>query len=392
MLQQRRVLHVFRAPAGGLFRHVRDLAAGQSAAGMSVGVVCDSEYNSPELEDHLARLKEICRLGVHRVPMRRLPALSDIRAVRAIRQIAGETEAQILHGHGAKGGAYARLAARQMGRDRPRTVYTPHGGSLHYSRLSVAGAAFLTMEQLLLPDTDLFLFVCRFEYDAFCAKIGQPRRAFSVAHNGVRADEIAPVEPDADAADLLFIGELRHLKGVDVLLAAMAALSERPTLSACIVGAGADRAALEARARRLGLSERVQFVGAMPARKAFRKGKLLVVPSRAESLPYIVLEALAAEVPIVASRVGGIPEILDGHEDLMVPAGKVDSLAAAIDDALNDLDRRRLVARRLSQRVAQRFSVDVMVDTISRSYDRLFTQTAAANAGLTAEPSAAVHS
>ena len=80
-------------------------------------------------------------------------------------------------------------------------------------------------------------------------------------------------------------------------------------LRADIVGDGPDRQRFETQAADLGLGGAVSFTGAMPARTAFARGRLLVVPSRAESLPYVVLEAAAAGMPMIATRVGGIPEI-----------------------------------------------------------------------------------
>ena len=121
------------------------------------------------------------------------------------------------------------------------------------------------------------------------------RAARRVVHNGVAKSEFAPVTTETRATDLVFIGELRALKGVDVLLAAIGLAPARGrTVTATIVGDGPDRAAFEAQAAAAGLAGAVRFVGAKPARWGFALGRLLVVPSRAESLPYIVLEAAAA--------------------------------------------------------------------------------------------------
>ena len=95
-----------------------------------------------------------------------------------------------------------------------------------------------------------------------------------------------------------------------MLIEALAILksSGRP-VTATIVGEGPDDSKLKAQAERRGLAEEVRFVGFRPAREAFAMGRMLVIPSRAESLPYVVLEAAAAGVPIIATEVGGVPEI-----------------------------------------------------------------------------------
>ena len=147
----------------------------------------------------------------------------------------------------------------------------------------------------------------------------RPACATRVIPNGLAPEEFAQAEPAPGAADFLFVGELRRLKGVDVLLRALAQVRARRMVSAVIVGAGPDAAKYTREAAKLGLDGVVTFRGPMPAREAFRLGRTLVVPSRAESLPYIVLEAAAAGLPLLASDVGGIPEIVAGTDTDLLP-------------------------------------------------------------------------
>ncbi len=115
----------------------------------------------------------------------------------------------IIHGHGAKGGLIARVAGRRLG---VPSLYTPHGGSLHYRWQSAVGAAFLATEKYLARIGSGFVFVCDFERDAFSAKVGLAGKPSIVAHNGLWPEEFTPAVPDADATDLLFVGEVRHLR------------------------------------------------------------------------------------------------------------------------------------------------------------------------------------
>src|SRR5262245_31793972 len=205
------ILHVLRAPVGGLFRHVLDLARGQVARGHRVGLIADSTSGGAQAEAALAALSSTLALGLTRIPMSRQVGTADIPAVRHVARRVAESGADVLHGHGAKGGAYARLA-----RARAIRVYTPHGGSLHYRWVTPAGLIYLAAEHVLMRRTDLFLFESAFGRDAFRAKIGEPRAPVRVVHNGVTAPEFDPVVPDPHARDLVFVGELRSLKGVDV--------------------------------------------------------------------------------------------------------------------------------------------------------------------------------
>jgi glycosyltransferase involved in cell wall biosynthesis len=359
------ILHVLRAPVGGLFRHVCDLARGQSARGHRVGIIADAATGGAWANTALAELAPHLVLGVTRFPMARHLGMGDGAAIRHVTQRATDTGADVVHGHGAKGGAYARLARRQHA----VRVYTPHGGSLHYRWNTPAGFLYLTAERLLQRRTDLFLFESQFGRNAFATTIGEPRSLVRVVHNGIADSEFMPVNAPADATDLVFVGELRNLKGVDVLIEAIARLArDGRIVTATIVGEGPDRPAFEAAVAAHALSAAVRFVGAMPSRAAFALGRMLVVPSRAESLPYVVLEAAAAGIPMIATNVGGIPEIFGPDAGDLVPAGDPVALSDAIATALREHGTRHSASLRLQSRVRASFSVDAMTDAVLDGY------------------------
>jgi glycosyltransferase involved in cell wall biosynthesis len=360
-----RILHVMRAPVGGLFRHVLDLARGQVARGHRVGLVADASTGGEHAEASLARLAPDLALGLTRVAMSRQLGPSDIATRAHVARRAAEVAADVVHGHGAKGGAYARLVPSA----RAIRVYTPHGGSLHYAWTSPAGCLYLAAERLLLRRTDLVLFESAYGQAVFTAKVGKVPACARVVHNGVASDEFIPIAPVAHAADLVFVGELRLLKGVDVLIEAVAILSQQgKKLTATMVGDGPDRGRFEAMAAAHGLSHSIDFVGAKPAREAFALGRTLIVPSRAESLPYIVLEAAAAGVPLIATRVGGVGEIFGADASALVPAGDAQALAWAIENAVRDPAVAHATAQRLQARVRASFSADAMTQAVLSAY------------------------
>jgi glycosyltransferase involved in cell wall biosynthesis len=177
------------------------------------------------------------------------------------------------------------------------------------------------------------------------------------------------VPPAPGATDLLYIGELRALKGVDVLIDAIADLrTSGLALTATIVGDGPDRDTLHAQAKARGVSELIRFRDPMPAREAFALGKIMVVPSRGESLPYIVLEAGAAAKPLIATRVGGIPEIFGPEASHLLPAGDVGALAQALKVAVNDPETMRGSARAVQGRIRDVFSIKTMVEAGLAAY------------------------
>jgi glycosyltransferase involved in cell wall biosynthesis len=360
------ILHVLRTPVGGLFRHVLDLARGQIARGHRVGIIADRDSGGPAADAALAAIEPRLGLGLSRTPMRRAPGPWDLPALLHVMRRIGETDADVVHGHGAKGGAFVRLA---FNRGRAIRVYTPHGGSLHYDPGTMSGRLFLGTEKLLVPRGDLVIFESAYSAGIFRKKVGVPASLTRVVHNGVSEAEFAPVETRPDATDLLFIGELRLLKGVDVLIAAIARLhNQGRAVSATVVGAGADRPQFEAEVERYGLSEFVRFAGAMPARQAFALGRTLIVPSRAESLPYIVLEAAAAGKPQIATSVGGIPEIFGAQSSRLVPPDDAGAIARAIAHTLDDPAEAERLSASLRERVANSFTIDSMVEGVLAGY------------------------
>ena len=126
---------------------------------------------------------------------------------------------------------------------------------------------------------------------------------------------------------------------------------------------------LDERARRLGVADFVSFPGPMPIRDAMALGKILVVPSRAESMPYVVLEAAAARMPMIATNVGGIPEIYGPFGDRLGPAGDPEDLGRRISAMLDlSADQRDDDAGDLAFHVAEHFTVEHMADAVLSGY------------------------
>ncbi len=365
-----KIMQCLRAPVGGLFRHVCDLTNMLADAGHDVGIVCDVAIGGATAHHALKKIEQKCRLGIHRIPMGRMPGLSDLSATRAVSRIALDWNVDIMHGHGAKGGAYVRLA--KSGRAvPPKRFYTPHGGSLHYSRSSPVGAVFLMLERYLMSRTDGIVFESAYARTTYAAHVGELRCANIVVHNGVLEREFMPAKSRKSSDDFVFVGELRILKGVSFLLEAIHLLQKSGTMvSATIVGYGPDGDTFAQKSKALGIENSVTFAGAMPAREAFALGRILVVPSLKESLPYIVLEAGAAGVPVITTNVGGVPEIFGPLWGELVEAGNAQDLADRMSQYLTSPDHRDQIATQLKSRIRREFSARRMGEDILKFYRR----------------------
>ncbi|AMN42255.1 glycosyltransferase family 4 protein [Rhodoplanes sp. Z2-YC6860] len=359
-----RIVHVTRAPVGGIFRHILDLASGQAARGHAVGIITDSLTGGERAVTALAQLEPQLRLGVSRLPIQRELSPTDIFGFMKVRARLASLAPDVMHGHGAKGGAFVRMmSARSAIR-----VYTPHGGSLHYGRNTLRGTVYGSLERILMQRTELFLFESQFARNAYQAMVGAPPAIVHVVPNGITPAEMEKVAPRPDAADLLTVGEFRHIKGTDVLIEAVAELHKSGRkVTLAMAGDGEEGPALREQVAQLSLEASVRFLGHTPARQAFPNGRQMIVPSRADSLPYAVIEAGGAGIPIIASGVGGIPEIL-GPEGSMVPPGNPSQLAAAITAALGDPAKARAGADKLRERIGKLFSQDAMVEGVLAGY------------------------
>lgn len=365
-----RIVHCFRSPVGGIFRHVRDLTDAQVAAGHSVGVVCDSTTGGEFEEGLFAQMKGQLALGIWRTPMQRHVGPGDLAAAWRTYRIVKELRPDILHGHGAKGGVYARAFGTLLRASRSRVarLYSAHGGTLHYDETTLTGKFFFSIERLMEHFTDHLLFVSDYERRTFIRKIGEPKVANSLVYNGLRPTEFAPVAVAADAADFVYIGMMRDLKGPDLFIEALAKVQSLTGIkvTAVMVGDGDDLPRYRVQVTGLGLGKQVRFLRPMPAREAFALGRILVVPSRAEAMPYIVLETLAAGKTMVATAVGGIPEIFGPTSPALVHPD-ASEIAEKMSLALTDpaLFKSYMPS---NDELKARFGADVMAANIEDAY------------------------
>ena len=176
-------------------------------------------------------------------------------------------------------------------------------------------------------------------------------------HYTIRADGIVTKSPTGP-----FLEEYRW--------SAMESDGKPVTLT--LAGDGEEMPALKAQVQRLGLTEAARFIGHVKARYGFSKGGLLVVPSRGDSMPYVVIEAAAAGIPMVAAKVGGIPEIFGSDADALFAPNAVGAMADAIETALEDPVAALARAKSLRERVLMHFSQKAMVEGVLAGYRDAF--------------------
>ncbi len=355
------------------------MAEQHSRAGHEVGIVCDSLTGGAHEDALFDDIMPFLALGLTRLPIHRSVSPADIPALWQAYRTIKSLRPDVLHGHGAKGGMLARVIGTvlRVNQSRVARVYTAHGGSLHFSRASLRGRAVFQMERLQERLTDALIFICDFERRAYESKVGPPAPLSRLVYNGINERDFRTVPTRSDSVDFVYIGMLRDLKGPDLFIEAFA-LAERLVgrpLSALLIGDGQDREKYKRMIAEAGLSPRLAILPSMRIEEALSMSQTVVVPSRAESMPYIVLEALAASKGVIAAAVGGIPEALGAASAALANPGDAADLARIMAEAITQPDWRARAMPSL-ETIHKRFSAPVMAGEVLGLYSEILARRA----------------
>lgn len=357
--------------------------ADRYAVTLAFGPTGESGMTEAERARVAAGLDDARRLGVRTllIPslVRRIDPLMDLRALADIHRWIRRLAPDIVHTHTSKAGLLGRLAARLAGV--PQVVHTAHGHVFygHFGRLLTR--LFLVIERLADRITDRQVALTRGEgEDDLRLKVTRPGKLVTI-HSGVDVARFAAAGEENRAARsdfrlpegvpiVGFVGWLIPVKGPEVLLDAMDRVwANHPSAVIAYVGKGEMEEELRARVRREGLEGRVRFLGWREDVECLLPlFDILALPSRNEGMGRVLVEAMAAGLPVVASRVGGVPDLVaDGENGFLVPPDDPPALAAAVDAILSD----PALARRMGaegRRRCGRFGVEAMIAKIDALY------------------------
>jgi glycosyltransferase involved in cell wall biosynthesis len=382
-----RVLRVIaRLNMGGPALHVSYLTAGLAKRGYETTLVAGSLAPG---EDSMAFVAD--ELGVDVVRIDELhreisPARDVVAAVRLARLIR-KIRPHILHTHTAKAGAVGRFAALLAGDARPPVVvHTFHGHVLRGYFDPVRARAFRHLERALARSTTALVAVSPQVRDDLVELDVAPATRFAVVRLGIELDQrVAPTSNGrGETRRVLGIGErpftvgwIGRMTGIkrtdDVLLAFKSLRGRGIDARLCLVGDGPDRDEVERRAHELGVMRETLFLGYQEQVASFFAAfDVFVLPSANEGTPVTAIEALAAGKPVVATRVGGIPDVVrDGEDGFLVALGDVEALADRLAQLATDDKLRERMGEAAQARVRERYSVERLVDDVDRLYRSL---------------------
>jgi glycosyltransferase involved in cell wall biosynthesis len=355
----RRVLHICEPTDSGAALVSFRLAQGLRARGVE-----------PLILTPPGRLTGWCTeagIPVIELPLSRRSPTSYVQSIRRLRRVLVEGNFSLIHAHSSFSGLLARIARPRRS---PPIVFQPHA----WSWLAVAPelqAPLKRLERALASRTDLLVCVSAEELSVGRAAGVEPRRAI-VIPNGVPFPPHPRERPDKpDVPRGGAIGRLSAQKGIDVLIRA-AARPEWPTgLSIDVLGTGADEAELRALVAELGVADRVRLRGYVDdPQPHLERWDLFVLPSRYEGAPLALLEALAAGLVLVSTRVAGVAELLPGSQ-LTVPIDDPSALARALATALDDWPAAVAEAAAFRARAATEYSLETQLERTLTAYREL---------------------
>jgi glycosyltransferase involved in cell wall biosynthesis len=380
---------IARLNMGGPALHVAYLTAGLRERGYDTTLVAGSLARG---EDSMAFVAEGRDVEVVRIDElgREISPLRDLAATLRLARLIRRERPDILHTHTAKAGTVGRVAALLAGRRRPPiVVHTFHGHVLRGYFGPVRSLVFRLLERWLAAHTTALIAVSPQVRDDLVDLHVAPPERFAVIRLGIELDErvngaqngrlesrrYLGIPPDRFAVG--WIGRMTAVKRTDdVLLAFKRLRDEGVDAVLCLVGDGPDRVQLERRAHELGVMRDTLFLGyqedVAPFYAAF---DALVLPSSNEGTPVSAIEALAAGRPVVATRVGGVPDVVEeGKDGFLVEPGATEELADRLAQLARDPVLREQMGRAGRERVLPRYAVDRLVDDVDRLYRSLLSE------------------
>jgi glycosyltransferase involved in cell wall biosynthesis len=348
------LLAITKSNFGGAQRYVFDMAMGARTAGYNVSVLTGGKGILVD------------KLSAERIPTITLPSLGrdvslfdDLRAMRDMVAVLKRERPHVLHLNSSKMGLLGALSGRIMGV--PRIIFTAHGWAFNearpwWQRMLLKKLMWWTV---LLSHTT----VCVSEQLKRDMQWPFTSKKLVVIHNGI---DVFPLEKRAHEPGLTVgtLSELHYTKGLDIALKGFAQVLKDTDARFVIIGEGEEKIRLEHLVMTLGISRQVHFAGFVPdAREKLSNFDIFTLTSRTEGLPYVLLEAGAASLPVIASAVGGIPEVIHpGHTGLLFEKENVSAFADTLKRLASDQSLRMHLGANLYNLVTKTFTRHAMLD------------------------------
>ncbi len=369
------LLVVTKSNLGGAQRYCFDLARELSKRGLDVAVAHGSADGKPGRLASLLLEKDIRSISLPSL-VRDVHPLRDISALGELVTLFRKERPDIVHLNSSKAGGLGALAGRIAGVS--RIVFTLHGAPHDEARSMFSRVLIVCMTWLTILFSHVTITISARDYERM-RRLPFTRRKVTLIRNGVVSPtflsprdarkELRSLDPTLpeDGVWIGLVGELHANKNQALAVRALATL---PDAHLVLIGEGEERVRLTAMSQTEHVSSRVHLLGFIPeAAQYLRAFDCITLPSQKEGLPYVLLEAGCAYVPVVATEVGGIPDIIvHDFTGLLVTANDALSLSEALQRIVTDATLARSLSEELLKRVRNSFSLEAMVEKTLTAY------------------------
>jgi len=341
-------------------------------------------FISYALPTRLCKLGE--RLQFHEVEMFDYPLFEfppyTLALAAKILEVASSARLDVLHMHYAIPHATAAYLAREM--SRPER-YLPFVTTLHGTDITLVGSrsSFLEITRFSIAQSDAVTAISHYLADETCRTFGNC--AVEVIPNFINAEQYsrrenqdlrATLAPNGERL-IMHVSNFRPVKRITDCIHALARIAGRVRVRLVMCGDGPERREAEALAQQYGLADDVLFVGQVPNISDYLSvADLLLMPSQTESFGLAALEAMACEVPVIATRVGGLPEVVrEGETGYLVELGDIEAMAERAVEILSDPARQRRMGARGRAWAVEQFSTDRVIPQYVALYERVLRAT-----------------
>lgn len=374
------ILLVVGDPTGGIRRHVHSIIKGIDKATFKISYVYDDSVADSAFYKEINVLTSNL-VGKMALKVHKSPHPTDVINIYQLRHFVISQHVDIIHGHGAKAGLYARVVGLMTGIP---SVYTPHGGVTHDMFSRWAGWVYQTIERILAPLTGQFIFESQYTANAMAKRLGYVPKNAVVNNNGVEllsasaslVEDAKNIMLEIDGGSILrfgVFGMLREQKGQSVAISALKILKQRNlSVSLHLFGDGPAKELLKQKSLDDGVSDAVFFHGdTSPVEPWMCAVDVIVIPSLFESFGYVAVEAMMLQRPIIASMVGGLKDILTDDTAILVPSKDPVLLSDAMCCCLNERANLQLMSQRAQSRAQSRFTLIAMINGVQTVYSKL---------------------
>lgn len=370
MSKKIKVLQILGDPVGGIRKHVHDII-------MNLNKDFDFYYVSSNNVD-LSFSDEIKCLDPlinsrKQLNISKEPSISDLKNLFVVYLFVKQNKIGVIHGHGAKGGLYARIVGRLCG---CKVIYTPHGGAAHDMFTPFKDKIYKSVEKVLYYPTDVFLFESYYTKKSFLNRIGRESTIKSVVNfNGIDLSSYLPVQnySNRPIVSIGFFGMLRKEKGVLFSLEVIAKLIEsNKNIRYHVFGAGQLMSQVKTKIVDLKIENFVILHGETDTPYThMQKMDIVFMPSMFESFGYVAVESMIFEKSLVFSSAGALPDTCEFNKEYMFESGSVDDAAEKLASAINafDTDESKKRLKTVAEMASSKYSIDGMINTIRNVYE-----------------------